>query len=132
MCCVIFIQMPMFIFFCETKTLLFYYHFLLDHIWYSYSLAWIWASHLISITLKMLEEYLCTSFRGCHATSPLTSVFFTRKFEWQPLIELHSWAEDILSPTSRAKKWGIICLCSLCGCLSNPLQREIAKEVGED
>ena len=28
---------------------------------------------------KILEEQLCSSFRGCHATSPLKSVFFTRK-----------------------------------------------------
>ena len=72
---------------------------------------------------KMSGEELCSSFRGCQATSPLKSVFFTRKVAWQPLIKLHGWAWHILMPTSRAKKWGIICLCSLSGSLSNPLQR---------
>ena len=52
---------------------------------------------------KILEEQLCSSFRGCHATSPLKSVFFTRKVAWQSLIEVHSWAWDILTQTSRAK-----------------------------
>ena len=28
---------------------------------------------------KTLEEQIRSSFRGCHATSPLKSVFFTRK-----------------------------------------------------
>ena len=51
---------------------------------------------------KILEEQLSSSFRGCHTTSPLKSVFFTRKVAWQPLIELQSWAWDILCPTSRA------------------------------
>ena len=28
---------------------------------------------------KIVEEQLCSSFRGCHATSSLRNVFFTRK-----------------------------------------------------
>jgi len=28
---------------------------------------------------KVLEEQFCSSFRGCYATSPLKSVFFTIK-----------------------------------------------------
>ena len=71
---------------------------------------------------KILEEQLWSSFRGCHATAPLNSVFFTRKVAWQSLIEVHSWAWDILTPTSRAKKWGIICSCSSSGSHSNCLQ----------
>ena len=81
---------------------------------------------------KILEEQICSSFRGCHATSPLKSVFFTRKVEWQLLIELHSWAWHILRPTSRAKRWGIICLCSYSGSLSNPLRSKIAEGVYEE
>ena len=73
-----------------------------------------------------------SSFRGCHATSPLKSVFFTRKVAWQPLIELHNWDWHLLTPISRAKKWGIICLCNLNGSLSNPLQSKISEGVGED
>ena len=70
---------------------------------------------------KILGEQLSSSFRGCHATSSSKSVFFTRKVVWSSLIELHSWPWDILSLTSWAKKWGIICLCSSSGSLSNPL-----------
>ena len=82
--------------------------------------------------IKIVEEQLCTSFWGCHATSPLKSVFFTRKVAWQSLIELQSWALDIISPTSRAKKWDIICFCSLSGSLSNPLESQIAERVYEE
>ena len=71
---------------------------------------------------KILEEQLWSLFRGCHATSPLKSVFFTRKVAWQSLIEVHSWAWDILTPTSRAKKWGIICSCSSSGSHLNCLK----------
>ena len=71
---------------------------------------------------KILEEQSCSCFRDCHATSPLKSVFFTRKVAWQSLIEVHSWAWDILTPTSRAKKWGIICSCSSSGSHLNCLK----------
>ena len=79
-------------------------------------------SHLNALVdgSKILEQ-ICSSFRGCHTTSPLKSVFFTRKVAWQLLIELHSWAWHILTPTSRAKKWGIICLRSSSGSDSNCL-----------
>ena len=76
---------------------------------------------------KILEEQIRSSFRGCHATSPLKVCFFTRKVSWQPLIELHSWAWHILTPTSRAKNLGIICLCSLSGSYTNLLQSKICR-----
>ena len=62
-------------------------------------------SHLNALVggSKILEEQICSSFRGCHATSLLKSVFFTRKVVWQPLIKVHNWAWDISTPTSRAK-----------------------------
>ena len=62
---------------------------------------------------KILGEQLSSSFRGCHTTSSLKIVFFTRKVVWSSLIKLHSCSWHILMLTSRAKKWGIICLCSL-------------------
>ena len=70
---------------------------------------------------KILGEQLCSFLRGCHATSSLKSVFFTRKVAWSSLIELHGCSWNILEPTSRGLKWGIICLCSISGFLSNPL-----------
>ena len=70
---------------------------------------------------KILGEQHSSYFRGCHPTSSLKSIFFTRKVAWSSLIELRSWAWDILSLTSRAKKWSIICLRSLSDSLSNPL-----------
>ena len=76
---------------------------------------------------KILEEELCSSFRGCQATFPLKSVFFTRKVAWQSLIEVHSWALDILTPTARAKKWGNIYSCSSSGSHSNCLQSKMWK-----
>ena len=38
-------------------------------------------SHLNALVdgSKILEEQICSSFKGCHATSPLKKVFFTRK-----------------------------------------------------
>ena len=82
-------------------------------------------SHLHALVggSKILEEQICSSFKGCHATFSLKSVFFTRKVGWQSLIKLQSWAWDILSPTSRAKKWGIICLRNSSGSHSNLLYR---------
>ena len=73
------------------------------------------------IGTKILGEQLSSFFRGCHATSSLESVFFTRKVAWSSLIELHSCSWHILTPTSRAKKWGIICLCSSSDSHSNCL-----------
>ena len=69
---------------------------------------------LLSST-KILGEQLSSFFGGCHATSSLDSVFFTRKVAWSSLIELHSSSWHILAPTSRAFKWGIICLSSISG-----------------
>ena len=71
--------------------------------------------------LQILGEQLCSFLRGCHATSSLKSVFFTRKVAWSSLIELHGCSWNILKPTSKAKKWGIICLSSISGSLSNLL-----------
>ena len=51
-------------------------------------------------------------FQGLSRNLFLKSVFFTGKVVWQSLIEPHSWVWDILKPTSRAKKWGIISSCS--------------------
>ena len=62
---------------------------------------------------QKLEEQLSCSIRGCHTAPSLKSIFFRRKVAWQPLMELHSWAWDILKPTSRATKWSIICFYSL-------------------
>ena len=70
---------------------------------------------------KILEEQPCSSFRGCHATSSLKSVFFTRKVAWLSLIELHGCSWDILEPTSRDLKWVIICFSSITCSLSNLL-----------
>ena len=70
---------------------------------------------------KILGEKLSSSFRGCHATSSLKSVIFTRKVAWSSLIELQSCSWHILTPTSRPFKWGIICLSSISGSLSNSL-----------
>ena len=33
---------------------------------------------------KILEEQICSSFRGCHATSPLKSVFLKKGFVMTP------------------------------------------------
>ena len=75
-----------------------------------YKINIFWHNHLLlssfechSRWVQKLEEQICSSFRSCHATSPLKSVFFTRKVAWQPLIKVHSWAWDILTPTSKAK-----------------------------
>ena len=62
---------------------------------------------------KILGKQLSSSFRGCHATFSLKSVFFTRKVAWSSLIELHGCSWDIFEPTSRPLKWGTICLCSI-------------------
>ena len=62
---------------------------------------------------KIIEEQLCISFRGCHATSPLKIVFLTRKVVWQPLKELQSCSSSILVPPTRAFKWGIVCLSTI-------------------
>ena len=62
---------------------------------------------------KILEEQLYSSFRGCHATSPLKCVFFTRKVAWQPLKELQNCSSSILVPPTRAFKWGIVCLSTI-------------------
>ena len=70
---------------------------------------------------KILGEQLSSSFRGSHATSSLNSVFFTRKVVWLSLIKLQSCSLHILTLTSRAFKWGIICLSSISGSHSNPL-----------
>ena len=78
----------------------------------------------LDVGVKICQAQLCSSIRGCHTTSPLKSVFFTRKVAWQHLIKLHSWAWDILTPTSRAKKWGIIFLCTSSGSHSNLLQSQ--------
>ena len=81
---------------------------------------------------NVLGEQSCCGTRGCHATSPLKSVLFRRKVAWQLLIELHNCTWHIIEPISRAAKWGIICLYSLSGSLSNPLQSEIAEGVYEE
>ena len=70
---------------------------------------------------KILGEQLCSFLRGCHATSSLKSVFFTRKVAWLSLIELHGCSWDVLEPTSRPLKWGIICFSSISGSLSYSL-----------
>ena len=70
---------------------------------------------------KILGGLLCIFFRGCHTTSSLKSVFFTRKVAWSSLIKLHGCSWDILEPTSRPLKWVIICLSSISGSLSNQL-----------
>ena len=70
---------------------------------------------------KILGEQLCSFLRGCHTTSSLKSVFFTRKVAWSSLIKLHGCSWNILKPTSRAFKWSIICLSSISGSHSNPL-----------
>ena len=71
-------------------------------------------------------------FQGLSHNLFFKTCVFTRKVAWQPLIKQHSWAWHILMPTSRAKRWGIICLCSLSGSLSNPLQSEIVEGVYEE
>ena len=70
---------------------------------------------------KIIREQLSCSIRGCHATTSLKSVFFRRNVAWSSLIELHGCSLEILEPTFRGLKWGIICLSSTSGSLSNPL-----------
>ena len=70
---------------------------------------------------KILRDQLCSSLRGWHATSHLKIVFFTRKVAWLSLTELHGCSWDILKPTSRCLKWGIIYLSSISGSHSNSL-----------
>ena len=78
------------------------------------------------------QPQLYRSIRGCHTTFLVKNTLFKEEVAWQPLIELYSLAWHILTPTSRAKRWGIICLCSLSNSLSNPLQSEIAEGVYEE
>ena len=68
----------------------------------------------------------CISFLGENVNPNV----FSRQ-GWS-LIELHSWVWHIFMPTLRAKKWDIICLCSLSGSLSNLLKRETAERVYEE
>ena len=75
----------------------------------------------LDVWLKISQAQLCSSIRGCHANFLVKNTLFKGEVAWQSLKELQSWAWDILSLTSRAKKWGIICLRSSSGSHSNLL-----------
>ena len=76
-------------------------------------------------TIPHMNEQFSSFFRGCQATSFLECVFFTRKVAWSSLIELHSCSWHILTPTSRTKKWGIICLRSSIGSRLSTIKQKV-------
>ena len=70
----------------------------------------------LDVSIKICQAQVCSSIRGCHATYLVKNTFFKGEVAWQRLKELQSCSSSILVLTTRAFKWGIVCLSIIIAC----------------
>ena len=67
----------------------------------------------VNIGVKISQAQFCTSIRDCHANFLVKNTLFKGEVVWQPLKELQSCSSSILELSTRAFKWGIVCLSTI-------------------
>ena len=68
---------------------------------------------VLDVGVKICQAHLCSSIKGCHATFLVKNTLFKGEVAWQSLKKLDSFSSSILDPSTRAFKWGIVCLSTI-------------------